>query len=122
MYTPELSVLLITALFLKPVMPQPGDPCYNTCLPYNDVLDSCLHDDDNNTDYNFCVCNDDDFAVTNAACVACTGVDSAVCQIGFQTLLLRVIIMSCMLACFIKEVSQRLFGLSSRRVYTEPRN
>jgi len=96
----SLSVIFIASLLLKPVLSQPGDPCYNTCLPYNNVLDSCLHDDTSNSAYNYCVCNADGFAASNAACVACTGVGSAPYQ--FQQAC-KSVVKDCTVACVCRD-------------------
>ena len=74
-----LHFAILLVLF-NPVLSQgisASGTCSTQCNDYNTILIDCEVDNDSNTDYNNCVCNDPNFKTTNAACVACYGPGSA---------------------------------------------
>jgi len=67
-----LVFLLSTSLVIAQV-----DQCQDACSNYQTILDGCQHDAGDESIYLSCVCNDDNFSSSNAACVQCEGTGSA---------------------------------------------
>ncbi|KAF2095855.1 hypothetical protein NA57DRAFT_58924 [Rhizodiscina lignyota] len=72
-----ISFAFLFLLLSSPLAKSQSDDCSDACSNYNDLLDSCEHDEDDHSVYMSCVCNDATFSSSNAACVQCEGTGSA---------------------------------------------
>ncbi|KAJ3543607.1 hypothetical protein NM208_g3489 [Fusarium decemcellulare] len=71
-----ITSVAVLLSFVTPFASADIDDCQDACSDYNSILVSCNYDADQESVYDSCVCNTDNFATYVDECIDCEGTDS----------------------------------------------